>query len=183
MSTKQRLKKQLLTAREYTRSLLTDLATPEQWTQQVHPEANHPLWFAGHMATADNFFLSTLAPDKVVKRPEFERAFGTGSRPTNNPADYPPPDEVLEVMDERRRALLDVLDHMEEPDFEKPLPKGAPDFLPDFGAVFEMAIWHEGMHSGQLSVARRAMGLKNSAHSPEMMPCAEQGKSPAPPAR
>jgi len=183
MSTKQRLKKQLLTAREYTRSLLTDLSTPEQWTQQVHPEANHPLWFAGHMATADNFFLSTLAPEKVVKRPEFDHAFGTGSRPTNNPADYPPPDEVLEVMDERRRTLLEVLEGMDEPDFEKPLPKGAPDFLPDFGSVFEMAIWHEGMHSGQLSVARRAMGMKPCAKSPETMPCAEQGKAPAAQAR
>ncbi|MCE9603942.1 MAG: DinB family protein, partial [Planctomycetia bacterium] len=181
--TKQRLKKQLLTAREYTRSLLTDLSTPEQWTQQVHPEANHPLWFAGHMATADNFFLSTLAPERVVKRPEFDHAFGTGSRPTSNPADYPPPDEVLEVMDERRRTLLEVLEGMEEPDFEKPLPKGAPDFLPDFGSVFEMAIWHEGLHSGQLSVARRSMGLKPCAETKGIKPCAEQRRSDDSPAR
>lgn len=180
MSVKQRLKKQLLTAREYSRSLLTDIATPEQWTHQMHSNANHPLWFAGHMATADNFFLSTLAPERVVKRPEFDQAFGTGSQPTNNPADYPDPEQVLDVMNERRAALLEVLEAMDEADLEKPLPKGAPDFLPDIGSVFEMAIWHEGLHSGQLSVARRSMGLKPCTQSTERTPCAEQGRAPKP---
>lgn len=158
MSAKQRLQKQLQSARDYSMSLLADFGTPEQWTHQVHPQANHALWFAGHMAMADNFFLSNVAPEKVVKRPEFERAFGTGSVPTNNPADYPPVEQVLEVMRERRRTLLDVLEGMEEADLEKPLPKGRADFLPDVGSVFEMAVWHEGLHSGQLSVARRSMG-------------------------
>jgi len=30
--------------------------------------------------------------------------------------------------------------------------------LADYAAVFEMAIWHEGLHSGQLSSVRRALG-------------------------
>jgi hypothetical protein len=68
-------------------------------------------------------------------------------------------------MRERRAALLAVLDGMTDDDFAKPLPKGTPDFLGDVGSVFEMAIWHEGMHSGQLTVARRALG-----HQPLMTP-------------
>ena len=160
MSAKQRLKKQLETAREYSRALLADFKTPEEWTRQVHPNANHALWFAGHMAVSDNFFVSHIAPEKVAKRPEFEKAFGTGSQPTSNPADYPSPHEVLEFMNERRRTLMSVLDALDERDLEKPLAKGTPDFLPDVGAVFEMAVWHEGLHSGQLSVCRRSLGFK-----------------------
>jgi hypothetical protein len=160
MSAKQRLRKQLDAAREYSSSLLADFKTPEEWTRQVHPNANHALWFAGHMAVSDNFFVASVAPDRAARRPEFEKAFGTGSQPTNNPADYPPPDDVLAFMNERRAALLEVLDSLDETDLERPLPKGTPDFLPDVGSVFETAVWHEGLHSGQLSVCRRSLGHK-----------------------
>lgn len=158
MSAKQRLKKQLEAARDYSRRLLADFQTPEQWTYQVHPNANHALWFAGHMAVSDNFFISKVAPDKTQHRPEFEAAFGTGSQPTSNPADYPPPATVLDYMNERRATLLQALDSLSDPDLEQPLAKGSPDFLPDVGSVFETAVWHEGLHSGQLSICRRSMG-------------------------
>ena len=165
MSAKERLKKRLLAAREYSLALLHDFAEPRQWTHQVHGAANHALWFAGHMAVVDNFFVSTVAPERVVGLPEFEKAFGMGSQPTSDPADYPPVSDVLEVMNERRRTLLDVLDALDDAALEQPTPKGTPDFLPDVAAVFETAVWHEGLHSGQLSVARRAMG-----HRPVMEP-------------
>jgi hypothetical protein len=158
MTLKQRLKKQLESARKYSRGLLADFKSPEEWTRQVHANANHALWFAGHMAVSDNFFISNVAPERTANRPEFEKAFGTGSTPTSNPGDYPPPADVLEFMDERRATLLDVLEKLPDADLEKPLAKGTPDFLPDVESVFETAVWHEGMHSGQLSVCRRAMG-------------------------
>jgi hypothetical protein len=160
MSTKERLKKQLESARQYSLALLADFHTPEEWVHQVHPNANHALWFAGHMAVSDNFFISNIAPDRVMQKPEFERAFGTGSQPTSTPADYPTPAMVLDVMKERRQTLLELLDRMDESDFSKATPKGTPDFLPDLSSIFETAVWHEGLHSGQLSVCRRAMGHK-----------------------
>lgn len=165
MSLKDRLKKRLVAAREFSLSLLRDFKEPEQWTHQVHGNANHALWFAGHMAVVDNFFISTIAPDKVVQRPAFEKAFGMGSQPTDNPADYPAVETVMEVMNERRATLLSLLDSLADEDLERPMPKGTPDFLPDYAGVFEAAVWHEGLHSGQLSVARRSMG-----HKPLMTP-------------
>jgi hypothetical protein len=158
MSVKQRLQKQLESARSYSRKLLADFQTPEEWTRQVHANANHALWFAGHMAVSDNFFISNVAPERTLRRPEFEKAFGTGSQPTNNPSDYPPPQQVLDYMDERRATLLNVLDGLSDDALEKSLPKGTPNFLPDVGSVFETAVWHEGLHSGQLSVCRRSLG-------------------------
>jgi hypothetical protein len=38
-------------------------------------------------------------------------------------------------------------------------PDGAPKFMADFAAVFETAIWHEGMHCGQLTTTRRSLGF------------------------
>jgi uncharacterized damage-inducible protein DinB len=158
MGLKDRLLRQLKTTREMSERLLADFKTPQDWTFQVHPSCNHALWFAGHMATSDNFFLSLVAPGKKKEMPEFQTKFGMGSQPTNDPASYPAPESVLAAMRERRAALLNTLAEMSDDDLAKKTPEGAPDFLPDIGSVFELAIWHEGRHSGQLSVERRALG-------------------------
>ena len=88
MDPKQRLQRQLVEMRQRSERLLADFRTPEQWTFQVHPTCNHALWFAGHMATSDNFFLSLIAPEKARQLPEFQARFGIGSQPTNDPAAY-----------------------------------------------------------------------------------------------
>jgi len=160
MSLKERLQRQLIEMRQRSERLLSDFQTPQQWTFQAHPACNHALWFAGHMATSDNFFLSLVAPEKATQLPDFQARFGMGSQPTNDPAAYPSPESVQEVMRERRQALLAVLDSFSDEDLARKTPAGAPEFLPDVGSVFELAIWHEGQHSGQLSVARRALGHK-----------------------
>lgn len=158
MSQKQRLQRQLEQARQLSEKLLADFHSPAEWTHQVHPAANHALWFVGHMANTDNFFLSILAPTRARKMETFNKLFGVGSVPTADPADYPPPEEVLGVMRERRQSLLALLDELSDETLSQPTPAGAPDFLPDFASVFETAIWHEGRHSGQLTMVRRSLG-------------------------
>jgi uncharacterized damage-inducible protein DinB len=160
MGLKQRLLRQLVNIRQMSERLLEDFKTPEQWTFQAHPACNHALWFAGHMATSDNFFLSLVDPEKARQLPDYQAKFGMGSQPTSDPAAYPTPETVQATMRERRQALLSVLESMTEEDLAKKTPEGAPEFLPDVASVFELAVWHEGQHRGQLSVARRALGHK-----------------------
>jgi len=159
MSQKDGLKRQLRRVREMTDRLVADFTKPEQWVYQVHSNCNHALWFVGHMATTDNFLLSMVAPDQARLPEGFQAKFGVGSHPSNNPSDYPSPDEVLSVMHERRQTLLNVLEGLTEQDLSRSTPAGTPDFLPDFGSVFELAVWHEGLHAGQLTVVRRALGF------------------------
>lgn len=160
MDSKQRLQRQLASTRQMSERLLADFQTPEQWVYQVHPNCNHALWFVGHMANTDNFLISLVAPEKADQNEGWTARFGMGSQPSSNAADYPPPDAVVDRMRERRAVLLKVLDSLSEEELTNPTPKGAPDFLPDFASVFELAIWHEGVHSGQLTVTRRALGHK-----------------------
>src|ERR1043165_6277010 len=122
MSLKNRLLRQLKNTREMRERLLLDFKTPEQWTFQVHPSCNHALWFVGHMATSDNFFLSLVAPDKAIQLPDFQAKFGMGSQPTSDPAAYPPPQSVLTTMRERREALLDTLHYLSDDDLAKKTP-------------------------------------------------------------
>jgi hypothetical protein len=159
MSQKEGLKRQLGRVRQMTDKLVADFTKPEHWVHQVHPNCNHALWFVGHMATTDNFLLSMVAPEKAVLPEGFQTKFGVGSQPTNNPADYPPPADVIGVMQERRATLLQALEGFSEDDLSRKTPAGAPEFLPDFGSVFELAVWHEGLHAGQLTVVRRALGF------------------------
>jgi uncharacterized damage-inducible protein DinB len=159
MALKERLRRQMTMARDTSERLLADFRAPEEWTRQVHAQCNHALWFAGHMAQTDNFFISLVAPEESRDMPEFARLFGIGSQPTGSPHDYPAPEEVLATMRERRATLLAILDRLSDEDLARPTPPGTPNFLADVGSVFEMSVWHEGMHSGQLSVIRRGLGF------------------------
>lgn len=154
-----RLFRQLKSARQTSERLLADFQRPTDWLYQICPQTNHALWFAGHMGHCDNFFISLMAPDRTAEPPRFAECFGMGSQPTAQTTDYPEVGEVLSYMRERRQVLLEILQGMTDQDLERPTPAGTPDFLRDVGAVFEMAIWHEGLHSGQLSVVRRALGF------------------------
>jgi hypothetical protein len=164
MNYKDRLKSWLEQARQTSEGMLASFKSPQEWTHQVHPNANHALWFAGHISLTDNFIVGVVAPDKKAEPPAgFKEKFGMGSKPSSNPTDYPPAEDVLGFLRDRRQALLAALDRLTENDLNRSLPKGAPDFIKDYADAFQMAIWHEGIHTGQLSIARRALG-----HAPLM---------------
>lgn len=169
MGQKQRYRRQLISTRQMSESLLADFKAPEDWVHQLHPDCNHALWFAGHMATVDNFFISLIEPSLARDLPELNKLFGMGSQPTSNPADYPTPDFVLSEMRERRSKLLEIVDALDEEGLSKATPPGSPDFLPDIASILETAVWHEGMHSGQLTMVRRSLGhlpIMGAAPSP-----------------
>jgi uncharacterized damage-inducible protein DinB len=171
MALKQRLKIWLEQSRKTSESMLADFKTPQDWVYQVDPSANHAMWFAGHMARTDNFVLSKIAPEKAIELSDSNKnLFGMGSKPSSDPAIYPTPEEALRLFRDRRQALLAVLDKMSEEDLAKPIPEGGPGFLTDNASMFELLVWHEGLHCGQMSVARRALG-----HAPLM-----GGAPPAP---
>ena len=77
-----------------------------------------------------------------------------------------------ELFRDRRQALLAVLDKMSEEDLAKQVPPGGPAFLTDNASMFELLVWHEGLHTGQVSIARRALG-----HAPLMGSAAEPAKA------
>jgi uncharacterized damage-inducible protein DinB len=158
MNFKDRLICRLTRSRDFSEKLLADFKSPEEWTHQVHPNSNHALWFAGHLGEVDNFAVRVIAPEKAKEPAHYHELFGMGSQPSNNPANYPPVDEVVNYMRERRQTLIAAAENLPESDLDKPMPKGAPAFLSDFASLLEMLAWHEGMHAGQLTVVRRALG-------------------------
>lgn len=159
-----RLKSQLQRARKLSEDFLASFQTPEEWTHQVYPGVNHALWFAGHMAMADNYFVSLVSPQRAIDLARFDPLFGIKSKASGQPADYPPPAEVLAIMRDRRVAFLAALDELTDEQLAGPVPQPSLLFT-DLASVFELAIWHEGLHSGQVSIARRSLG-----HEPVLRP-------------
>ncbi len=159
MEIKPRLQARLQFTRKASEDWLSVFKRPEEWTNQVAPGTNHALWFAGHMAFVDNSLLKMLSSTERQEMPEYATKFGMKSQPSGNPADYPPPEEVLATMRDRRAALMRALDKLSEEELAKPCPPGGPAFFTDVASALEFAIWHEGMHAGQITQVRRAMGI------------------------
>jgi hypothetical protein len=145
-------------ARNYTDGLFSQFQSADEWVHQPHPQANHALWCAGHLAATDDFAISLLAPDQVSPREGYKELFGGGSTPVADAAKYPSPAEILDYLKERRAALIGVLAGLSEADLSKPTPDDAPDFMPTVEAVFRIVTWHEGLHAGQASIAHRSLG-------------------------
>ncbi len=158
MTRKEFIKEALDFSRGFTNQLLDKFESDSDWMYQAHPEANHAMWCAGHLALTDDWFVSTLAPDKAIDTTEAQKLFGSGTKPVNDAAIYPSPKEVRKRLDEGRARLLSVLDGLSEADLDKPTPEGTPEFLPTVESVFKLATFHEGLHAGQATIAHRGLG-------------------------
>lgn len=166
---KEVLKWQMEKARHVTEGMIKALHSPESWVHQVHPKANHPLWIVGHLGLADNFFLQAAAPGRTRLPEGWNEIFWFGTTPVADLAEYPSPDEVVAYFRERRETLLNVLDFMTEEELLAPMPEGFPfSAAPCIAQLFSHAAFHEGLHSGQFSVAHRALG-----HPPLFQPRAQ----------
>ncbi len=158
MDLKQRIIWQLQTVRALNEQMFSTFQSPEDWTHQIFPGANHALWIAGHLAMADNSGISRFFPAQGVDKGDWTKKFGRQSTPSSNFADYPPPAEVLAFMRERRATLIQCLEGFSEADFDQPAPTGLPPFIHNAGQLYSFMAVHEGLHTGQLSMCRRALG-------------------------
>ena len=67
MDLKTHAKYALEKARWLTEQLLDSFKSEDEWFYQSHPKANHAIWIVGHLALADNAFLSRFREDAATK--------------------------------------------------------------------------------------------------------------------
>ena len=145
-----------------TTSLLEDFGPKSDWLQQSHPGTNHALWITGHLALADNLFASKFRPEVDHKPDGWEELFWFGSQVTGETDRYPEPEAVRQYFDGRREILISVLKELSLAELSQPPPpahaRSPIAGAPNIGQAFFFIAYHEGMHSGQLSVIRRGLG-------------------------
>lgn len=162
---RERLKRALVQARLVTERILSELERPEDWSFQVAPGTNHALWIAGHLAVADNAFIGKIDPTKKVTNERYASLFGKGSTLRPSAADYPAPDEIWAFLRDRRTVLLALLDTLPDSELAREVPPPPP-FMYDVAAIFQMAAWHEAIHTGQLTMIHRVVGKSPLADRP-----------------
>lgn len=157
MQLKDRLAGQLKAVRKFSEGLLATIQKLEEWVYRVHPTANHAIWIVGHVANVDNSVLRLLGSPAAIDKPEWLVLFGPSSEPKNELSAYPAPEELLAFFRERRERFLELLDAQTDETLAQPVPPGSPPIFTDIASVFERLTFHEGMHMGQLTVARQAL--------------------------
>jgi len=140
--------------------------TPEQWMHQVAPGANHPMFNFGHLVTCDaNFLLAAGGRSSVPE--SYGELFNGGSQPSPDANRYPTPQELLEVGERGRAELVNHLRGLSGEQLLAPV-EGGPlkDILPNLAHLPGFIALHEGTHTGQIMLVRRALGLPGVLGAP-----------------
>ena len=130
-----------------------------QMHAQPSPTDNHLIWQIGHLATGYGWFASLLDGKSPSIGEPFDKLFGYGSKPTNNPAAYPSHAEVRRVHDEQYERILKAASKLTDADGLGPTVTDSNGFAKNKLDVLYKCIWHEGWHHGQISSLRRAFAL------------------------
>ncbi|MCH2117364.1 MAG: DinB family protein [Pirellulales bacterium] len=149
-------------SRNLAERLLDDFKTREDWLFQPHSKANHALWITAHIALADNQFGAVFRPDSARKPDGWDEWFWFGSQLREDTGVYPDHEEVYAYYQNRRETLLEVLDELTVDELSGPAPEAAGQGplagAPSMGFAFFFIAYHEGVHTGQLTVVHRALG-------------------------
>lgn len=139
-------------------SLLEDVPD-DKLTHPPSPGANHALWIVGHLASADNFFMTTLGKQPACVKEEWAGLFGMGSTPVADASKYPSLAQLKDVAHSSRTRLCEWFGSLDETQLFTELPEDFKTFAPHFGGLMFSIAWHEGLHTGQLSAVRRSLGI------------------------
>jgi len=159
MNAKERVLKTMEFAHNCVGNLLKDFPE-EKATFQPCPTANHALWILGHLAITDEWLHGMIADHKSQLPESYSKLFGYQSQVQSSPKAYPPFAEVKQNFQNVRDALLKAARSASESDLTKPLGEKGGGFAFDGIDALDKTSWHEGWHAGQLSIIRRALGLK-----------------------
>lgn len=139
-------------------NLLEDVPE-DKLSHQPVKHGNHALWIVGHIANTDTFFATSLGKREPKTPPEFAGLFGMGSKPTPDAGAYPPLAVLKDALHAARADLLDWFAAMSDEELFSPLPDDYKHFAPHYAGLMPSLAWHEGLHTGQLTVIRRSLGL------------------------
>ncbi len=120
---------------------------------------NHAMWIAGHLAVVEGRLQQMLhgGPNPVH---HWKPLFDWGSEPVDDPAAYPPFEEVLGKFKELRGQTHAFLDEVGEEGLDRPTKSQPPGFsgMETVGKAVMVIAGHAIGHMGGMTVVRAAAG-------------------------
>ncbi len=139
-------------------SYLTDL-TPDEVFKRPAPTANHIAWQLGHLISAESRLVEAAAPGSMPALPEgFAERHTKDTAASDNPKDFLPKEEYLQLAKTVRAAALRTMDSLSEADLDKPVSGRVPPWVKRAGDCFVTAAGHWVLHAGQWVILRRQLG-------------------------
>jgi len=123
------------------------------------PTGGNAAYVVGHLAFTDDMTLQMLAGHPSALTEQEQKLFGGGATPTENPADYPARERLMELFTERRQAIADYFKGLSEAELLAPVEGPMAQFGDTRAKLMSSLAWHESMHAGQLTVIRRQCDL------------------------
>jgi hypothetical protein len=144
---------------QYAQGLVRDIPT-ERATAQPAGLPNHAVWIVGHLTVSLDFAGSALGLDPACD-PSWERLFGIGSTPVDQPEQYPALPELADALAGGHARITPAYEALSPEQLAGPNPieKMRSNLATLDDMMTFMLISHEMMHLGQLSAWRRAIGL------------------------
>jgi uncharacterized damage-inducible protein DinB len=137
---------------------VTDLSE-EQMVEQPAGVPNHATWTLGHIIFSCQGIAAELGADAWLPE-SWESTFGYGSTPSSELSCYPKKSEMLARLADSASRLRRALLGASESVLKQPLPDEA---LPTMEHVLlQVVAAHTAYHVGQLTVWRRAIGMKST---------------------
>jgi hypothetical protein len=122
---------------------------------------NHAMWIAGHLTVVEGRLQQMLhgGPNPVAK---WKPLFDWGSEPVDDPAAYPPFEEVTRTFKELRKQTHAFLDEVGDDGLDRPTKCQPPGFtgFETVGAAIMIIAGHAIGHMGGLTVVRAASGKR-----------------------
>lgn len=131
----------------------------EAFVNTFAKDGGNAAYIVGHIAYTDDMTLKVLAgkPSKLDDR--LGKLFGGGAEPTQTLADYPSQQELVELMADRRDALVAWFSSLSDAELTAPVEGDFAQFGDTRAKLMTSIAWHEGLHTGQLAVIRRQLEL------------------------
>lgn len=134
--------------------------TPEQMLHRPCSGANCCAWILGHLALSDRHFMKQMgvAPEQMPPLPEgFEQRFGQGD---NAPAatDFGDTSGLFDLVRQTREVMIQAAERMDEAQLDAGSSMDHP-FFNTAGAILAFMPIHMAMHTGQITLIRRSLGM------------------------
>lgn len=144
----------------YAQKLAADVPEEQMCAQPVPGRVmNHAAFLLGHLAWTSDSIIGALGA-KPTGAAEWKDLVGMGAKPLPERSRYPSKEVLLRTLEEAHGRLLAALANASPEALEQPAPERMRGRFATVGhLLLGMMTLHEGMHLGQFSAWRRAMGF------------------------
>lgn len=144
------------------RGLLTkllDTLTYEQMMARAGEAGNHAAWIMGHLAVADDRFVSEFRNEDSRLPADYYKLFDSGSKPSSDEGDYPKRAELQRQFTAARDRTIEWAKTLEGDAAWQASPESIAAITPNAISALHTLAEHDLFHAGQVATIRAALNM------------------------